>query len=215
MTSIPPLLHSASTPIGESNEQYEDLKDEGNFDRNSSKDLPTRSVLAKTDGAPARDTGGSEQVVSSEWAAANAGWVHPETPQRFFGIIKWFDKYKGYGFIKKLSWNGDDRAGVEQRETSNDYFVHHSQINIHTQRDHFRYLIAGEYVEFNVTHMKPNTDRTNRRTIMASDVTGIFRNTLMYQCVHQQQLERSQHIMTQGNDWRTGVVDQPHDSVHG
>lgn len=48
------------------------------------------------------------------------------------GTVKWFNAYKGYGFIV-----GDDGA---------EYFVHHSQI----QMDGFRTLDAGDVVEFDV-----------------------------------------------------------------
>lgn len=49
------------------------------------------------------------------------------------GTVKWFSAEKGYGFI-------------EQDDSSDDVFVHHSNI----QSDGFRTLVEAQRVEFDV-----------------------------------------------------------------
>lgn len=97
------------------------------------------------------------------------------------GQVKWFDKVKGFGFISNI----DD---------GNDYFVHHTQIratvNDDDQRELFRYLIAGEYVEFSLQTVSHADDRGTRR-VMACSVTGIRGGNLMYNIIHQQHQERN------------------------
>jgi cold shock protein len=48
------------------------------------------------------------------------------------GVVKWFNRMKGYGFI--------------EQESGEDIFVHQSEI----QQEGFRYLEAGENVEYEV-----------------------------------------------------------------
>ena len=75
------------------------------------------------------------------------------------GICKWFDKSKGFGFVQGLTDN-------------NDYFTHHTQLSRPPtsseytpsvaftapstaptfEENAFRFLMAGEYVEFTVDH---------------------------------------------------------------
>ena len=94
------------------------------------------------------------------------------------GQVKWFDKVKGFGFISHL----DDQT---------DYFVHHTQIktslNDDSQRELFRYLIAGEYVEFKLHEV---TEGHGGQRVMACNVTGIRGGDLMYNIIHQQHQER-------------------------
>jgi CspA family cold shock protein len=52
--------------------------------------------------------------------------------ERTTGVVKWFNRSKGYGFIS--------------RENGNDVFVHYSSI----QGDGFRNLEEGQQVEFSV-----------------------------------------------------------------
>ncbi len=52
--------------------------------------------------------------------------------ERTTGVVKWFNRSKGYGFIS--------------RENGNDVFVHYSAI----QGDGFRNLEEGQQVEFSV-----------------------------------------------------------------
>ena len=57
---------------------------------------------------------------------------------RKIGQVKWFNNKAGYGFI---TVTGDDCP-------SNDIFIHYSSIRV----ANYKYLIQGEYVEFNLDH---------------------------------------------------------------
>ena len=60
-----------------------------------------------------------------------------ETPDlRSCGRVKWFNNSAGYGFI--TATDGD--------RTGEDVFVHHSAVQTNEQQ--YKYLVAGEYVEF-------------------------------------------------------------------
>lgn len=74
--------------------------------------------------------------------------------ERITGRVKWFNNQAGYGFI---STSGDK-----------DVFVHHSAIE--TGTDQFRYLVEGEYCEFNIV-------KTEKET--ATNVTGPNKGKLM------------------------------------
>lgn len=116
------------------------------------------------------------------------------------GICKWFDKTKGFGFVQGLS-------------DKQDYFTHHTQLSrppsslagssdassssSAVEGDHasafeenaFRYLLAGEYVEFTVDSASVGTDtradthptRTRHKRVLAVCVTGIQGGPLMFQ----------------------------------
>lgn len=58
------------------------------------------------------------------------------TEERFTGRVKWFNNKAGYGFITLQTDTND----------VNDIFVHHSGIT--TEKEQFKYLVEGEYVEF-------------------------------------------------------------------
>lgn len=95
------------------------------------------------------------------------------TDGRLVGIVKWFDKVKGFGFLQQLS-------------TDNDYFVHYSQLQS-TAECSTRYLIAGEYVEFNISQPTEAPTRPNGKSSdVAVNVTGISSGPLMHE-THQQQ----------------------------
>jgi len=63
------------------------------------------------------------------------------------GTVKWFSDQKGYGFIK--------------RDSGNDIFVHHSQI----QAQGFRSLVEGDRVEFTVGQGRKGEAAQNVRKI--------------------------------------------------
>ena len=121
--------------------------------------------------------------------------VSPELTSRHLGMCKWFDKMKGFGFIQCLD------AGPVQT----DFFVHHSQlgtINKDQLRDEdiFRYLVAGEYVEFGVCEkltMSENESLDDKERLMASSVTGPMGGPLMFQTQMQQQEELNEKYSNQ------------------
>ena len=79
-----------------------------------------------------------------------------ESNQR--GRVKWFNNKDGYGFITINS--------------ELDVFVHHSSIKVENQQ--YKYLVQGEYVEFNLV-----TLQDSKHKFQASDVCGINGGKLM------------------------------------
>ena len=75
-------------------------------------------------------------------------------------MVKWFNNKTGYGFI---SFNNED------------IFVHHQQLSV--AQNQYKYLVQGEYVEFELQVMD------NNKTT-AVDVTGIRRGPLMCETRH-------------------------------
>jgi cold shock CspA family protein len=84
------------------------------------------------------------------------------TVSKTSGRVKWFNNKSGYGFIT-IS------AGDHEGE---DIFVHHSSITV--QKEQYRYLVQGEYVEFVLKEMHDNEHKWQ-----ASDVGGISGGKLM------------------------------------
>ena len=78
------------------------------------------------------------------------------------GRVKWFNNKSGYGFITVSSG---------QQEGS-DIFVHHSSIKV--DKEQYRYLVQGEYVEFTLKEMVDSEHKWQ-----ASDVSGISGGKLM------------------------------------
>lgn len=89
-----------------------------------------------------------------------------QTATRHTGQVKWFDKSKGYGFITDLA----DKV---------DYFVHHSVLKVQGV-DEYAYLVAGEYVEFELAQ-QTTPDAQGR--LLASNVTGVNGGSLMYKSI--------------------------------
>lgn len=75
------------------------------------------------------------------------------------GRVKWFNKDVGYGFIRGV---GDEEI-----------FVHHSSLRP-VKDDCYRYLIEGEYVEY-----EEGTSNDDRYTKQALNVKGINGGELM------------------------------------
>ena len=131
------------------------------------------------------------------------------------GICKWFDKSKGFGFVQGLTDN-------------NDYFTHHTQLSRPPtsseytpsvaftapstaptfEENAFRFLMAGEYVEFTVDHGDEgakgdegdgssitNTTHTapSEKRVLAVCVTGIQGGPLLFQSQLNQPPPREPH----------------------
>lgn len=76
------------------------------------------------------------------------------------GIVKWFNNRSGFGFVTTL---GDN---------SKDIFVHHSGVSVN--REQYKYLVQGEYVEFVLT-----SSTNSEHKYQATEVTGIGGGALM------------------------------------
>jgi len=82
------------------------------------------------------------------------------------GQVKWFNRRRGYGFIRILrSDNTDDSTYVGK-----DVFVHQSHIT--PKQSTYRTLEDNEYVEFGLSLDEKNTTQ-------AVNVTGIMNGTLL------------------------------------
>ena len=84
--------------------------------------------------------------------------------KRYTGCVKWFNNKQGYGFITILD-NTDDHK-------NKDIFSHHSSIR--SSGDLYKYLVQGEYVEFEVQKMD-SKDHENQ----AINITGVMGGDLM------------------------------------
>ncbi len=78
------------------------------------------------------------------------------------GQVKWFNMKAGYGFINV-------RTG---EHTGKDLFVHYTSIKVVNSQ--YRYLIAGEYVQFNV-----DVPADGKHDFHAVNVTGIENGPVM------------------------------------
>jgi CspA family cold shock protein len=75
---------------------------------------------------------------------------------RVTGCVKWFNNKSGFGFVSYS--NGD-------------IFVHHTSIKVGSEQ--YRYLVQGEYVEFDVS------PASGAHEFQASNVSGINGGKLM------------------------------------
>lgn len=82
---------------------------------------------------------------------------------RMVGQVKWFNNKAGYGFITVQS--SDENA-------NKDIFAHFSTIMVSNTQ--YKYLIQGEYVEFDLT-----TSSTDKHEFQAANITGINGGSLM------------------------------------
>jgi CspA family cold shock protein len=83
--------------------------------------------------------------------------------EKFVGRVKWFNNKAGYGFI---SITDGSRSG-------SDIFVHHNSISVESEQ--YKYLVQGEYVEFQLKAMEGNSSHE----FQASNVKGIKGGKLM------------------------------------
>jgi len=86
------------------------------------------------------------------------------------GRVKWFNNKAGYGFITIMS------DTTEEPNKGSDIFVHHSSINVLNEQ--YKYLVQGEYVEFNIIH---TTD--SEHEYQAGKITGIYNGKLMCETI--------------------------------
>ena len=82
--------------------------------------------------------------------------------ERVIGQVKWFNTKAGYGFI----------TGSDGEHKEHDIFVHFSSIKVVNSQ--YRYLVQGEYVEFDV--VKPEGDKHEHHAV---NVTGINGGSIM------------------------------------
>lgn len=96
--------------------------------------------------------------------------------ERLIGRVKWFNNKAGYGFITVTD---GERSG-------SDIFIHHSAINVEDQQ--YKYLVQGEYVEFNLIKTTSGTHEWQ-----ASNVNGIKGGKLMCETRRDFKIARSSY----------------------
>ena len=72
----------------------------------------------------------------------------------FTGRVKWFNNKTGYGFltiIQDSEWGADS----EKSRVGQDVFAHHSAVVV--EKEQYRYLVQGEYVQFWISDEVNNT----------------------------------------------------------
>ena len=113
------------------------------------------------------------------------------TSERFTGRVKWFNNKAGYGFI----------TVTDGSRSGSDIFVHHSVIGVGSQQ--FRYLVQGEYVEFELV---PTTQGSTHE-IQASNVCGINGGKLM--CETRNEYKSVAKIVTPTKTFTSSPVKMP------
>ena len=66
------------------------------------------------------------------------------------GVVKWFNKKKGFGFITEL----------DGETLKDDVFVHHSGIQLKDNQSGYKFLIEGEYVTYEESVLEDTGKKT-------------------------------------------------------
>jgi len=126
------------------------------------------------------------------------------TKSELFGRVKWFNHRLGYGFITTIfhhSQEGDEDAQPQ------DIFVHHNAIK--SEEDSYKYLVQGEYVQFNLV----DTENTTYK-VQADEVRGIYNGKLLCD-VHNEQKKHSSslnHHQSHHSQSHPSPAQPPHNS---
>ena len=110
------------------------------------------------------------------------------------GRVKWFNNRAGYGFITVSS--GDQKG--------EDVFVHHSAIQV--EKEQYRYLVQGEYVDFKLCEVNSETHKWQ-----AGEVSGVAGGQLM--CETRLESRVTRNVSKDGAD--TARVRAPRDAPEG
>ena len=87
------------------------------------------------------------------------------------GIVKWFDNKKGFGMI----------TGIESTHKGKDIFAHHKEVHVNVQQ--YKYLVAGEYVSFEVNHIAGDESK-----LTAVDIKGVLGGPVMCETINTEKL---------------------------
>ena len=88
------------------------------------------------------------------------------------GRVKWFNNRAGYGFVTDLD--------------GSDVFAHHSGIQVGAEQ--YKYLVQGEYVEF-----EKCKSQNEKHPWQATDIRGIGGGQLMCETRLEQRPQRHEH----------------------
>ena len=98
------------------------------------------------------------------------------------GRVKWFNIKSGYGFVSVSD-------GVH---SGKDVFVHHSNINVDSQQ--YKYLVQGEYVEFELKRLE-----NGKHEWQGSNVSGIKGGKLMCETRRESKISRDEYRTAKEN----------------
>jgi CspA family cold shock protein len=112
--------------------------------------------------------------------------------ERFTGRVKWFNNKAGYGFI----------TVTDGSKSGTDVFVHHSSIKVDSEQ--YKYLVQGEYVDFNLSDTK-----TQDHEFQAGEVCGINGGKLMCETRRDSRVARSQYRVTKPDPETSEPVKMP------
>ena len=116
--------------------------------------------------------------------SSNKDSVTPSSAsEHLLGRVKWFNNKAGYGFI----------TVTDGPRSGSDIFVHHSAINVENQQ--YKYLVQGEYVEFNLVRTESQTHEWQ-----ASNVNGIRGGKLMCETRRELKISRNEYKSTKSVD---------------
>ena len=85
-----------------------------------------------------------------------------QSQQRITGRVKWFNNKAGFGFVTAVEGDLKDK----------DIFVHYSSINV--PDDQYKYLVQGEYVDFELTDSEKSEHEFH-----AINISGVKGGNLM------------------------------------
>ena len=111
--------------------------------------------------------------------------------QRLTGMVKWFNNKSGFGFI---TVSGTGTFGGK------DIFVHYSSIRVTNSQ--YKYLVQGEYVEFNLVKSE-----NEKHEYHATDITGIQGGAIMCE-TRRISMAQSDRIERDGRDEKTRSAPQ-------
>ena len=115
--------------------------------------------------------------------------------QKMAGCVKWFNMKTGFGFLTVVRGGGSGELKV-----GSEVFVHHS--NVKVQEEQYRFLVQGEYVEFDVSNVA-----NGQHSCQATNVTGMFGGKLMCETRNDARQSSSQQSGGRGDDEEEGDGD--------
>jgi VCBS repeat-containing protein len=107
---------------------------------------------------------------------------------RLTGTVKWFNNKAGFGFITVCD------VGEYHNK---DIFVHYSSIRVTNSQ--YKYLVQGEYVDFNLVDV---SDKTHQ--YQAVDISGVKNGPIM--CESKTQSQRNDRVKIDRHDSDVGFV---------
>jgi len=94
-----------------------------------------------------------------------------EQQNTVIGCVKWFNNKTGFGFITVR------KSELNPELIEKEIFVHHSAISGDNQQ--YKYLVQGEYVEFDLVKIEENQNQEKHHELQAKNVRGLYGGKIM------------------------------------